>query len=133
MVASVLAGYNNSPEGHSKSPDKVVANNRDLEKLNKMRDHVQIKMKEINLDLQTVNTSRIQLVKTDSHKPGSFSVASSGGNHKVQQRPSNSGLSNFSPNNKGPKHELRRPESQLLMSKSPTDRNEKKKLDSIKS
>ena len=35
----------------NKSPDRLKYHN--------MKDHVQIKLKEINLDLQTVNTSRI--------------------------------------------------------------------------
>ena len=69
----------------NKSPDRGKYHN--------MKDHVQIKLKEINLDLQTVNTSRIQLVKTDSNKAGSFSIASSG-NLKNPQSPDRAVLNN---------------------------------------
>ena len=47
------------------------------------REHVQIKVKELNLDLHSVNTSRIQLIKTNSSKnPANFSVVSSGNTNK---------------------------------------------------
>ena len=41
-------------------------------------------MKELNLDRNSGNTSRIQLIRTGSEKPGSFSVASSPSNPRIE-------------------------------------------------
>ena len=50
----------------------VVQEHRGRNLIRHTREHVQIKVKELNLDLHSVNTSRIQLIKTNSSKPVSF-------------------------------------------------------------
>ena len=136
MLRNVREEDEMSSRGAVARNHRVVQEHRGRNLIRHTREHVQIKVKELNLDLHSVNTSRIQLIKTNSSKPASFSVASSGNIHKnnvdqlqqLRQSPLGAGaFFNQSPPIH-PKNELRRLESQL-MQHSPSGRSVAKKLD----